>query len=440
MILRSDNENRKSVIPLSVILPSLNVCEYIGEALESVCRQTIEELEIICIDAGSTDGTLEYIEGAAQNDDRIRIIKSPVKSYGYQVNLGIREARGKYVAVLETDDHARAEMYEVLYSEAEKFSADYVKADYYAFITQTNGEYHFFPRRTFPDRDLYGRVVIPLEHASIGRDDWRLWQGIYLRSFLLDNRIELLETAGAAYQDIGFLFWTGIYAKRAVYISDRLYDYRIDREDASSNLAQGLLYSYHEFDQILSALDDRHISNVPVLRMLFARMSRSFVTSCSRIVKKLCENEADIFLWFVEKLSKAIESGLLDEDLLGSGLWRRLSELLRSSGSGLVVDAGRRFLSGLPDKGRVIVFGCGEFGYRVYKELSQVGKSITAFWDNDPALWGTSLDGIPINGMQNAKTFDGDEHIIVANETHYDDIVTQLKENGYRENRIHVYR
>ena len=87
---------------LSIIMPSLNVHLYIKDCLESVIHQTLHDLEILCIDAGSTDGTWEILEKYAGKDNRIRLIRSPQKSYGYQMNLGIRESTGEYIGIVET--------------------------------------------------------------------------------------------------------------------------------------------------------------------------------------------------------------------------------------------------------------------------------------------------------------------------------------------------
>ena len=238
-------------IKVSIILPSLNVKDYIEEALDSVIMQSLKDIEIICVDAGSDDGTEDIIERYAKKDKRIRFIRSTVRSYGYQVNLGIEESHGKYIAVLETDDKVASEMYERLYRLAEDSNADYVKADYNAFFTQIDGSYYYFERHNFTDKSLYDVVLEPIKHQVIARDDWYLWQGIYRREYLNNYGIRFSETPGAAYQDIGILYLTGIYAKRAVYIREPLYGYRIDRELASSNSGKGLLYSYAEFDRLI---------------------------------------------------------------------------------------------------------------------------------------------------------------------------------------------
>lgn len=69
----------KSSEKVSVVLPSLNVKAYIKECMESVCRQSLQEIEIICVDAGSTDGTLEILKEYEKKDARVTLIHSDKK-------------------------------------------------------------------------------------------------------------------------------------------------------------------------------------------------------------------------------------------------------------------------------------------------------------------------------------------------------------------------
>ena len=125
---------------VSIIMPSLNVEPYITECMESVIHQTLQDLEILCVDAGSTDGTWEILEEYAKCDSRIRLIRSPQKSYGYQMNLGIREAVGEYIGIVETDDFILPEMYQELYTYAKEKDAEFVKSDFDVFTTFPDGE------------------------------------------------------------------------------------------------------------------------------------------------------------------------------------------------------------------------------------------------------------------------------------------------------------
>ena len=87
-------------IKVSVILPSFNVREYIDECIVSVINQTLYDIEIICVDAGSTDGTLKVLQKYETRDSRIKVVVSDKKSYGYQMNLGIAAARGIYIGIV----------------------------------------------------------------------------------------------------------------------------------------------------------------------------------------------------------------------------------------------------------------------------------------------------------------------------------------------------
>jgi glycosyltransferase involved in cell wall biosynthesis len=110
-------------------MPSLNTARYIREALDSVVNQTLKDIEIICIDAGSTDGTREIIGEYAERDSRIRVIDSPVKSYGYQMNVGLDAAKGSYIGIVEPDDYVLPEMYEELYGQAISENLDVIKGN-----------------------------------------------------------------------------------------------------------------------------------------------------------------------------------------------------------------------------------------------------------------------------------------------------------------------
>ena len=116
---------------VTVLMPSLNVAPFIRQAVESVLDQTLRTIEVLCIDAGSTDGTLEILREYEEADPRVKVIISDKRSYGYQMNLGLAAARGEYIGIVETDDFADPEMFETLYRKAKHHKAQVVKGNYY---------------------------------------------------------------------------------------------------------------------------------------------------------------------------------------------------------------------------------------------------------------------------------------------------------------------
>ncbi|EDO7906981.1 glycosyltransferase, partial [Campylobacter coli] len=120
---------------VSVVVPSLNSIKYIHECIDSILNQTLKDIEIICVDAGSTDGTLEVLREYEKNDERLKVIVSDKKSYGYQMNLGIKEAKGEYLGIVESDDYIKENMYQSLYKIAKERKIEVLRADILEFET-----------------------------------------------------------------------------------------------------------------------------------------------------------------------------------------------------------------------------------------------------------------------------------------------------------------
>lgn len=109
---------------ISVIIPVYNVEKYINKTLKSLCSQTYQNLQIILIDDGSTDDSLQICQKWAEQDKRIQILTQKNNGVSYTRNRGIREASGKYIMFLDADDWIEADMLEQLYIQAEAHNAD----------------------------------------------------------------------------------------------------------------------------------------------------------------------------------------------------------------------------------------------------------------------------------------------------------------------------
>ena len=89
---------------ISVLVPIFNVEKYLREALDSLVQQTFQDFEVICINDGSTDHSLEIIQAYQQQDSRFCILDKTNSGYGDSMNQGLKLARGEYIAILEPDD------------------------------------------------------------------------------------------------------------------------------------------------------------------------------------------------------------------------------------------------------------------------------------------------------------------------------------------------
>ena len=109
---------------ISVIVPVYNSEKYVNRCIDSILNQTYENLEVILIDDGSSDGSLKICESWAEKDNRIKILKQKNSGVSSARNLGIENASGDYVAFVDNDDWLRPEMYETMLSLAEKEKSD----------------------------------------------------------------------------------------------------------------------------------------------------------------------------------------------------------------------------------------------------------------------------------------------------------------------------
>ena len=120
---------------VSVVVPIYNVEKYLRQCLDSIVNQTLKDIEIICVDDGSTDSSPEIIQEYAAKDSRVKVITKPNSGYGNSMNRGFDLAEGEYVGIVESDDYAELDMFEKLYQRAEKNKLDVVKSGYYFYYS-----------------------------------------------------------------------------------------------------------------------------------------------------------------------------------------------------------------------------------------------------------------------------------------------------------------
>ena len=111
---------------ISVIIPIYNTEQYLKECLDSVCSQSYKDIEIICINDGSTDNSEEITRSYAQQDKRIKLISQKNQGLSITRNNGVSQAQGEYLFFLDSDDTIEQNAIETLYNRAERTQADIV--------------------------------------------------------------------------------------------------------------------------------------------------------------------------------------------------------------------------------------------------------------------------------------------------------------------------
>lgn len=341
-----DDENCENNIKVSVIVPCYNVSAYIRECLDSLVYQTLEEIEIICVNDGSTDNTPEILREYAQKDSRIKIIDKQNSGYGNTMNMGIDAARGEYIGILESDDYVMVDMYESLYNTAAENNLDFVKADFYRFFNE-NGKLELFHNSiTNSKKQYYNKIMRPRDVIESFRFVMNTWSGIYKRSFIMENNIRHNETPGASFQDNGFWFQTFALAERAMFVNKPYYMNRRDNPDSSVH-NKGKVYAVqYEYDRIREFIDSHSEKLHHLVPIIWYKKYRNYMFTYNRIAEEYKEDFLDNFS---REFHEAENAGELDYSLFGSNEAEKLKNIMSDPSAFYMNDFAERMKSDRQD-------------------------------------------------------------------------------------------
>lgn len=310
---------------VSIIIPTYNVEEYLRECLDSVCRQTLKEIEIICVNDGSTDGSLAIIEEYATKDERIVVLDGPNGGYGKGMNRGLDRATGEFIGIVEPDDFVALTMYEDLYKVAHENDLDFVKADFYRFTRNENGDMRLVYNHLDKTDEWYNKVFDPSQEPETLRFIMNTWSGIYKRDFIEGHGIRHNETPGASFQDNGFWMQTFVYAKRAMILDTPYYRNRRDNPNSSVK-DTGKVYCMNvEYDYIENLLkSDERIWDTFKF-MFWLKRYDNYMFTMNRIDESFIP---EYVLHFQEDFLRAKKQGELAEDVFTERQWSNIGRIL----------------------------------------------------------------------------------------------------------------
>lgn len=443
-------EKEQSHTPkLSIILPSLNVAAYIRECIESVINQTLPDIEILCIDAGSTDGTCEIIREYADKDERVRLIQSDKRSYGYQINLGMDMARGEYLGIVETDDSVEPDMYEVLYKTAVEQDLDYVKAGFYTLVTPYPGERYLLENYLGNTEQIFSAKYFTEQKLS---PDVYIWNGIYKLSFLREFHIRLNETPGAAFQDCGFRYMIDMNLRRGMFLNKLFYHYRRDNAAASTYNPNFVRFNLNECWYIRERMEESGILDRK-RRAFMARETVMMALSPYTTFREYAMPDKEILSAldeFRQIIIKDKEQGLLKQEEMLLEHWiemRLFTEQPEAYEAYIAIraranyDIYDNFVQKMAQKEQLIIFCTGKVAKFALCLLRMNRlENIVALCDNDKEKWGRTYYGHNIISPEEAITRYPSAHYVIAKMFSPEEIVQQLLDNGIREEQISIYK
>lgn len=230
---RATGEGATSAPLISIVVPVYNVERYLEEALESALSQSLADIEVICVDDGSTDGSAKILQRIAERDGRVRVISQANAGVSAARNVALDAARGGVVMFLDGDDLLHEGACERVASVFRETGCDIV----------TFGA-HCFPEGAAPAHLV--ECLKPRDRVYEGCCDDLLfkensrpymWRSAFSRELLEHGRVRFPEGLSVG-EDQVFYFLAYPRSRKTVLISDELYEYRVDREGSAMTEAE----------------------------------------------------------------------------------------------------------------------------------------------------------------------------------------------------------
>lgn len=347
---------------VSIIIPVYNVKRYLQPCVDSVLAQTLQDIEVICVDDGSSDGSDKILDDYAKRDARVKVIHKENAGYGVAMNTGIRAATGEYIGIVESDDVVLPNMYEELYKHAKQDDLDIVKSDAFYWLETHNFQVRIHIKAL---DDFYDRVLTEENRDVFFQFYMNTWTGIYKRSFLLENDIWHSATPGASYQDNGFWIQTMTLCKNAKWLNEAFYLYRQDNPMASVKSKDKVYAMKNEYTHVEEILRKK-VSEDSLEYCLYYRALRNkgtFMRIADELKREFCDTIIEDYTHYKKLIEK--NSAL--------NLWYQQVVDTPDEYCNQFIKEKQELESTLQSEPSIFIYGAGVYGKYVFRNLVNLG-------------------------------------------------------------------
>lgn len=235
---------------VSIIIPVYNVEQYLPQCLDSVLSQTYTNIEVICVNDGSPDNSIDILREYESSDSRIRVIEINNHGLSYARNIGAENANGEFIMYLDSDDWVDAETIEIALDNAIQSDADLVLWNYMKEYSDRSVPVDVFTEKILFSRDtfnnLYQQLIgltgpmlkSPAKCDSIST----AWGKLYKTSIILENDLTFVDTKVIGTEDLLFNAEYFGNCKTAIALPNRFNHYRKQNLDSLARRYKPLLF------------------------------------------------------------------------------------------------------------------------------------------------------------------------------------------------------
>ena len=223
------------MVKVSVVIPVYNVENYLEDCLKSIVNQTLTDIEIICINDGSTDNSQEILERYAKKDERISVYTQKNQGHAVATNRGMTYATGEYLYLMDSDDIINENALDLTYKKAKEADVDFV---IFKAINYDSQKEEYYETQSYSMKEIHWRTQDKVFRYDNVRDlifimSVTPWSKLYKRQFIEDNNILFPE--GLIFDD-NIFFWDVLFsADKIIFLDEFLFTRRFYSTSSTNN-------------------------------------------------------------------------------------------------------------------------------------------------------------------------------------------------------------
>ncbi|MCI6217042.1 MAG: glycosyltransferase, partial [Helicobacter sp.] len=294
---KNTNKNTNSIPKVSVIIPVYNVEQYLRECLDSVTSQTLKQIEIICIDDGSTDNSLEILKEYQAKDTRIKIIRQKNGGLSSARNAGLAVAKGEYIQFVDSDDYLRTDALQLLTEKAQENDLDMLTFGGYNFdgtskSFQENSYWNFswFPHTLNPDCMRFDDTKEFCHRIHVSS-----CLTMYKHQLIVNNQLTFFD--GCFFEDNLFFIQALTRIERYGVLRENLYFRRIHNQQITKNWDKHFADYIFVASKVLEYLQNENVGfkTFNNYRSLYLNASKNIYSGFNKFYKKQHKEILDNF-------------------------------------------------------------------------------------------------------------------------------------------------
>ena len=388
---------------ISVIVPVYNNKTFLSKCVDSILCQTYENIELILIDDGSTDGSFKICDQYLKKDKRLKVFHTKNNGVSSSRNYGLEKVKGKYVTFVDSDDYIDHKAIEEMYDIATKRKLDLLFCD--AEIIQEYKETKVTPLRRFRKAVYADEAGAVLFHQMMQHQDMfgSVWGVIYRTAFLKENQLRFIQ--GILHEDVPFIFKAIILSRKAGCVNNTYYYYVVRnnstmRSDNIEQRLEGMLVAY--FDMLF-----------------FWREHGDFTDEINQSIHEYIENYHRFMISLYNQTGREKIKNSMVRYMLQTGLFEKSETEIEIPDKELAVLRGHR--------NGIVIYGAGKIARKVFKWLKKNNINVDAFVVTDLKNNDTEINKIPVIDKDDLLKLWKDALIVMGVSSQYrDEIYNEL--------------